>query len=548
MRLILLSILLSFGYGKIVFIPHSINGGEKGILSIHATDLNGDGNTDLLFSSIESNSITWLENKGNNSYAPHPISIKINGSVSVFPTDLNGDGNMDVLSASRYDNSISWYKNDGNGIFFKQLITKDANGPWAVYAEDIDGDGDVDVLSVNEYDNTIVWYSNNGKESFKANTVISKVEDIWTIYAADVDFDGDVDILTETEDENNIIWYENNGEAEPSFTFHDWLTSSVNAEPYTIIATDLDDDGDEDIVSDWNPYYDSNATSYLHWRENNGAEQPSFSGVNIALDSAGPCLYACSAVEVADLDGDGDFDLVGGSRYEARLFWYENKGMHDGAFKFTERPIDVSGRNHPWTRGPRRLTGMNLEFADLNHDRRLDIVLQESTSKNVWLEQPQSLNDAWKIHLIGDIHPDRSTGLLLTDIDGDGDLDLFNGGYSGLPRNVDGSQVTPSSPVGRLAWFENPNNPKKPWKRHDISRRVRGMYDEFSAHDMDGDGDIDLIGTRGNSGEFDGVFWLEQLRTNAPQKVFLPARTMESRQLPLPPVSVPTQLLRETPR
>ena len=67
MRFILLSILLSFGYGKIVFIPHSINGGEKGILSIHATDLNGDGNTDLLYSSIESNSIIWLENKGDNS-------------------------------------------------------------------------------------------------------------------------------------------------------------------------------------------------------------------------------------------------------------------------------------------------------------------------------------------------------------------------------------------------------------------------------------------------------------------------------------------------
>ena len=43
MRFIFLSILLSFGYGKIVFIPHLIDGGEKGILSIHATDINGDG-------------------------------------------------------------------------------------------------------------------------------------------------------------------------------------------------------------------------------------------------------------------------------------------------------------------------------------------------------------------------------------------------------------------------------------------------------------------------------------------------------------------------
>ncbi|SVD06649.1 uncharacterized protein METZ01_LOCUS359503, partial [marine metagenome] len=42
MRLILFSIILSFGYGKIVFTPHSIDGGEKGILSLHAVDFNGD--------------------------------------------------------------------------------------------------------------------------------------------------------------------------------------------------------------------------------------------------------------------------------------------------------------------------------------------------------------------------------------------------------------------------------------------------------------------------------------------------------------------------
>ena len=48
MRLVFLYILLSFGYGKIIFIPHSINGGEKGILSIHATDLNGDGILNVL--------------------------------------------------------------------------------------------------------------------------------------------------------------------------------------------------------------------------------------------------------------------------------------------------------------------------------------------------------------------------------------------------------------------------------------------------------------------------------------------------------------------
>jgi hypothetical protein len=52
---------------------------------------------------------------------------------------------------------------------------------------------------------------------------------------------------------------------------------------------------------------------------------------------------------------------------------------------------------------------------------------------------------------------------------------------------------------------------------------------------MDGDGDVDFVATRGNSGEFDGVFWLEQVRSDTPQPAFRPARANESRALPLPP-------------
>ena len=61
------------------------------------------------------------------------------------------------------------------------------------------------------------------------------------------------------------------------------------------------------------------------------------------------------------------------------------------------------------------------------------------------------------------------------------------------------------------------------------------MYDQFIARDVDGDGDVDLVGTRGNSGRFDGVFWLEQVRSAAPRASFVPARKNESRALPLPP-------------
>ena len=70
--------------------------------------------------------------------------------------------------------------------------------------------------------------------------------------------------------------------------------------------------------------------------------------------------------------------------------------------------------------------------------------------------------------------------------------------------------------------------------RHDISRRKRGMFDAFVARDMDGDGDVDFVGTRGNSGEFDGVYWLEQLHSDGPVNAFRPARESESEPLPLP--------------
>ena len=60
------------------------------------------------------------------------------------------------------------------------------------------------------------------------------------------------------------------------------------------------------------------------------------------------------------------------------------------------------------------------------------------------------------------------------------------------------------------------------------------MFDKFIPHDMDGDGDIDFIGTRGNSVPYDGVFWLEQVRTQEPVAAFEQARAQESAQRPLP--------------
>lgn len=234
-----------------------------------------------------------------------------------------------------------------------------------------------------------------------------------------------------------------------------------------------------------------------------------------------------------DLDGNGDLDVLAGSAGEGRLRWMENLGGPQIAFR--EHPIEVTGRNAAPAPGHKNLGGMNVAFVDLSRDGRLDMVLQETPTLLVWLEQPAGPSEPWRIHRIGDIGPDSTTGVAVADINSDRRPDVITGGYSQNPRDHDGANITAASSAGRLVWFEHPGDPRGAWVRHDISRTKRGMYDAFVARDMDRDGDLDFVATRGNSGNFDGVFWLEQVRTPQPVPSFQPARLRESAHLPLPP-------------
>jgi hypothetical protein len=183
------------------------------------------------------------------------------------------------------------------------------------------------------------------------------------------------------------------------------------------------------------------------------------------------------------------------------------------------------------------VSGFNMDFVDLSGDGRLDIVTFEFARlvgrSVVWLEQPPSPDGTWHLHEIGDYAPDEVVGLVSADINGDGLVDVMTGGYSGGARDAD-TDLSPNVVAGRLAWFQNPGDAKKQWVRHDISRRRRGMFDQFIPRDMDGDGDVDFLSTRGNSSIYDGVLWLEQVRTPTPSPSFRQARTQDSPEVPLP--------------
>ncbi|MCH8252734.1 MAG: VCBS repeat-containing protein, partial [Planctomycetes bacterium] len=128
-------------------------------------------------------------------FTEHVISTAADGAWSVFATDLDGDGDIDVLSASGLDDKIAWYENDGGSppTFTEHVISANADGAASVFATDLDGDGDTDVLSASFFDDKIAWYENDGGSppTFTERVISTAADNARSVFAADVDGDGD---------------------------------------------------------------------------------------------------------------------------------------------------------------------------------------------------------------------------------------------------------------------------------------------------------------------------------------------------------------------
>ena len=101
---------------------------------------------------------------GQPTFTTHVISDTADYPRYVHVTDVDGDGDMDVLSASVFDDKIAWYENDGSESFTEHVISTSADYAISVYAADLDADGDMDVLSASNHDDKIAWYEQEGVE------------------------------------------------------------------------------------------------------------------------------------------------------------------------------------------------------------------------------------------------------------------------------------------------------------------------------------------------------------------------------------------------
>jgi len=191
----------------------SSNSGK--LYSIYAVDVDGDGDMDLLSASDDlipgSDDLSWYENDGSESFTKHTITSSSDGNRSVYATDLDGDGDMDVLTACFFADKIAWYENDGSEGFTENVITASADRARSVYAADVDGDGDMDVLSASENNHNIAWYENNGSDNFTEQVISTSAPLARSVHATDVDGDGDMDVLSASSNDDKIAWYEQDG-------------------------------------------------------------------------------------------------------------------------------------------------------------------------------------------------------------------------------------------------------------------------------------------------------------------------------------------------
>jgi hypothetical protein len=341
----------------------------------------------------------------------------------VAMVDLDRDGLMDVLACDALRNVLVWVRQSPKGTFTEQTIAGVA-APAHVEAIDFDHDGDLDLVVAalgflfpnNNRVGSVIVFENDGQQHFKSHYIADRVARVADARAADLDGDGDLDVSVAGfgYDDGETSWLENKGNWMFEQHVLQRLSGGINALP-----VDLNGDKSLDIV----------ALISQEWEEiwafvNNG--KGGFAP-RMLWGSTNPD-FGSSWISIVDLDRDGDPDILyaNGDAFEYAppnsrpwqgIQWLENTGN----WKFTfHRIIDLQGATSP-------------EAADLDGDGDLDVLIVTSNNdwdnpqapSLLWLE-----NDG---HQKFTMHPIASSPThLLTvavgDLDGDGKPDAVTGG------------------------------------------------------------------------------------------------------------------------
>lgn len=332
-------------------VPAQSFGYPWGPTAVAFGDFDGDGLLDALIHGANAYPIIY-RNLGNASFTEHVTlyDAPTGAARGQRWADMNEDGRPDLILASFYGGQML-YLNNGDGTFTGRA---EFTTEWPVDQDvaDYNGDGHLDVVVASNI-GTSKLFTGHGDGTFTASTPFGALSAKGVAWG-DFDNDGDPDLALAGSSDSVVFrpirLFVNNGNG--TFTLHQTLVNGRNTR--CLAWADYDGDGDLDLaVGNQNPYGNANPQNELY--RNNG------NGTFTRFDALGLGAWDMAW---ADYDLDGDVDVAMTSYPNSRF--YTNNG--DGTF--TEFTFAI-----PW-RGPA------VESADVDNDGDPDLVISDQLYLN----------------------------------------------------------------------------------------------------------------------------------------------------------------------
>lgn len=300
-----------------VFSPRfRLVGGVADTVGLDLGDVDGDGDLDaiftgeLVFPATLGPMIGYASNEGSTFNGllfetVHPICAAHFVPAALDVADVTGDGAPDALVALRtFPLHLVVHDNGGDGTFERAIpVTTPFGAARDVEAADLDGDGLADIVVTSESQSRFVTYLSRGDATWSAPSQVTSAVEAFEV--VDFDLDGDLDILVSALilDNRVVRLFENDGTGAFSDAGRVLVLSSGQS-AREIVADDVDDDGDVDLFI----ASASSSAKSLSYFEAIGTG--SFAGPLVLDAQTASSVRGTIALAVADVTADGRRDLM----------------------------------------------------------------------------------------------------------------------------------------------------------------------------------------------------------------------------------------------